>query len=90
MVIGCAYAGFPVVGPVDQALSGLMVRESPTARGFQAVQTVTSALDQEIVSISLAGLTARAWASLTMLMRLTFRSRRSIYSSGSNISMISR
>lgn len=35
MVIGCAYAGFPVVGPVDQALSGLMLRASPLLAVFK-------------------------------------------------------
>ncbi len=45
MVIGCAFAGFPVVGPVGQSLSGFDVAGVPTARGFQAVQTVALALD---------------------------------------------
>jgi hypothetical protein len=50
----------------------------PTARGFQAVQTVASTLVYEIVSINFAGLTARARASFTMLTSATLRSPRSI------------
>jgi hypothetical protein len=45
MVICCAHAGFPVVGPVGQSLRSLDVTGFPNARGFQAVQTVALALD---------------------------------------------
>jgi hypothetical protein len=45
MVIGCAYVGFPVVGPVGQSLRGLDVAGVPIARGFKAVKAVSSTRD---------------------------------------------
>jgi hypothetical protein len=45
MVIGCAHAGVPVVGPMGQFLSGFGAAGVPTSRGFRAVQIVAPTLD---------------------------------------------